>query len=91
MGKRLLYKFKRGLGKEQIGIARLACHKCGRGGITLFAVGSGGKRVYACSRHKELYQKHDKGDGRKQEKEQKRVDSWVLSEMRKKGGRYDNT
>ena len=50
------YRFKRGLGKDEIGIAVYCCVYCKATGVTLYRVSDNdGNKAYACGDHKILY------------------------------------
>jgi hypothetical protein len=42
------YQFERGLGKNDIGIARARCEDCRKAGVTLHKEARDGKKIYLC-------------------------------------------
>lgn len=71
MGKR--YRFERGLGKEDIGIAVYCCLNCRKTGATLYAVDDGrGNKAYVCENCKGNYKKYEKKKGGRSEKDIKK-------------------
>ena len=55
------YRFERGLGKKDIGIAIRRCLNCKKGRVTLYAVDDGtGKKAFACEECKGLYKRWKK-------------------------------
>lgn len=54
------YRFERGLGKKEIGIAVRRCLKCRKANVTLYAIDDLGKKAYACKECKDLYKRWKK-------------------------------
>lgn len=55
------YRFERGLGKKEIGLAWRRCLKCRKSGVTLWGVDDGyGRRAFACKDCKNFYERRKK-------------------------------